>query len=50
MSLEARVLDILAKKDADAAQISEEIDVATDRIKDVLQRLQAAGLLIAMDG
>lgn len=49
MSLEERVLDVLAKKDADASEIAEEIEVEIERVKDVLQRLKAAGLLIEMD-
>ena len=46
MALEERILDILAVKDADAAQISEELDVEVETVIGVLKRLEKAGLLI----
>lgn len=46
MSLESEVLDILAKRDASADEISKEINVDMDKVVDVLRRLRSAGLLI----
>lgn len=46
MFLEMRVLEVLNKGEATAGEISEKIDVATEKVEDVLNRLSAAGLLI----
>jgi Mn-dependent DtxR family transcriptional regulator len=46
MTLESRVLEILTRKDASAAEIAREIDVEPEKVAGVLRKLKSAGLLI----